>query len=118
MTRARSPALVALVGSVLTRCCSYVTVTLFQKHFQTPAISANLDPEFPAAQSTFEFPIFASLIEGLGALELIVWDKNILLKKEYLGEVAIPIGEWFAGTALTFDDPGNTVSSSVSNVSL
>ncbi|CAG7849378.1 Phosphatidylserine decarboxylase proenzyme 3 {ECO:0000303/PubMed:19286980} {ECO:0000255/HAMAP-Rule:MF_03209}; Contains: RecName: Full=Phosphatidylserine decarboxylase 3 beta chain {ECO:0000305}; Contains: RecName: Full=Phosphatidylserine decarboxylase 3 alpha chain {ECO:0000305} [Serendipita indica DSM 11827] len=86
----------------------YVTVRLLQKQFQTPAITANLDPEFPAAQSTFEFPVFASLIEALGALELIVWDKNIVMKKEYLGEVAIPIGEWFAGTALTFDDPNNT----------
>ncbi|PVF95541.1 hypothetical protein CPB86DRAFT_863907 [Serendipita vermifera] len=85
----------------------YVTVTLLGKQFQTPAINATLDPVFPPANATFEFPIFSSSAEDLGALELVVWDKNIVMKKEYLGEVAIPIEEWFPGTALAFDDPGN-----------
>lgn len=64
---------------------------------------------FPPQSSTFEFPIYSSLAEVLGALELVVWDKNKFTKKEYLGEVAIPVVEWFPGTALTFDDPGNAV---------
>lgn len=45
----------------------------------------------------------------MGALELVVWDKNLLMKKEYLGEVAIPIEEWFPGQSLAFDDPNNEV---------
>jgi phosphatidylserine decarboxylase len=64
---------------------------------------------FPSANSTFEFPIFSSLAEAMGALELVVWDKNLLMKKEYLGEVAIPIEEWFPGQSLAFDDPNNEV---------
>jgi hypothetical protein len=64
---------------------------------------------FPPQSSTFEFPVYSSLAEVLGALELVVWDKNKFTKKEYLGEVAIPVVEWFPGTALTFDDPGNAV---------
>jgi phosphatidylserine decarboxylase len=87
----------------------FVTVTLLGKQFQTPAINATLDPVFPPANATFEFPIFSSSAEDLGALELVVWDKNIVMKKEYLGEVAIPIEEWFPGTALAFEDPGNMV---------
>ncbi|KAG8772715.1 hypothetical protein FRC16_005571 [Serendipita sp. 398] len=50
-----------------------------------------------------------SLAECLGALELIVWDKNMVLKKEYIGEVSIPVEEWFPAKGLTFDDPSNTV---------
>ncbi|KAG8835213.1 hypothetical protein FRC17_004775, partial [Serendipita sp. 399] len=86
----------------------YVTVNLLQKQFQTPAINATLDPVFPPANSTFEFPIFSSLAECLGALELIVWDKNKVMKKEYIGEIAIPVEEWFPSKAMTFDDPNNT----------
>jgi phosphatidylserine decarboxylase len=82
---------------------------LLQKRFQTPAVNATLDPVYEAASATFEYPVFSSLAECLGALELVVWDKNLLLKKEYLGEIALPIEEWFPGTALTFDDPNNTV---------
>lgn len=64
---------------------------------------------FPPANATFEFPIFSSMAEIMGAIELVIWDKNKLMKKEYLGEVAIPIEEWFPGTALAFDDPNNEV---------
>jgi phosphatidylserine decarboxylase len=64
---------------------------------------------YEPAGATFEYPVFSSLAECLGALELVVWDKNLLLKKEYLGEIALPIEEWFPATALAFDDPNNTV---------
>jgi phosphatidylserine decarboxylase len=86
-----------------------VAVSLLQKRYHTPALDSTLDPVFPPQNSTFEFPIYSSLAEVLGALELVVWDKNKFTKKEYLGEIAIPVVEWFPGTALTFDDPGNTV---------
>jgi phosphatidylserine decarboxylase len=44
-------------------------------------------------------------------VELVVWDKD-MLTKEYLGEVALPLDDWFRGeegSALGFDDPANQV---------
>jgi hypothetical protein len=40
------------------------------------------------------FPIYPSLSEKLGALEFEIWDKD-MLRKEYLGEFALPPDEWF-----------------------
>ena len=48
-----------------------------------------------------------------GALELVVWDKD-MLKKEYLGEAGVPLDKWFGDEqerALAFDDSRNTVRS-------
>ena len=42
-----------------------------------------------------------------------MWDKD-MLTKEYLGEVALPLDDWFRGeegSALAFDDPANQVRS-------
>jgi phosphatidylserine decarboxylase len=44
-------------------------------------------------------------------VELVVWDKD-MLTKEYLGDVALPLDDWFRGEegpVLGFDDPGNQV---------
>jgi phosphatidylserine decarboxylase len=48
-------------------------------------------------------------VDKLGVVELVVWDKD-MLTKEYLGEVAFPLDDWFRGeegSALEFDHPGN-----------
>jgi phosphatidylserine decarboxylase len=45
----------------------------------------------------------------MGSLEMVVWDKD-MLKKEYLGEVALPLEEWFKNGAVAFDDVNNLVS--------
>ena len=37
-----------------------------------------------------------------------MWDKDIL-KKDYLGEVAVPLDDWFNDRELGFDHPRNTV---------
>ena len=43
----------------------------------TPVVKRSLDPVFPAAQSTFDFPIYLSLAAVIGGrgLEGVVWDK-------------------------------------------
>ncbi|KAJ9108700.1 hypothetical protein QFC21_000020 [Naganishia friedmannii] len=74
---------------------------------QTPVIKRSLNPNFPAAQSTFDFPLYASLAasglyQGRG-LEIVVWDKD-LMKKDYMGEVAVPLPQWFpAGSSAVWD---------------
>lgn len=51
----------------------------------------------------------------MGALELVVWDKDVI-RKDYLGEVAIPLEDWFFDRArdkqraFGFGQPGNEVS--------
>lgn len=86
----------------------------------TPVIKRTLAPKFPPESSTFDFPLYLSLgglIGGRG-LEAVVWDKvrelgplvaasigawwicisshsQDLMRKEYMGEVTIPLSEWF-----------------------
>ncbi|KAJ3850458.1 phosphatidylserine decarboxylase-domain-containing protein [Lentinula lateritia] len=69
----------------------------------TPVSKRTLNPTFPAAQSTFDFPIYLSLADRLGVLEVVVWDKDYfgvekigMARKEYLGEVGISLEDWFS----------------------
>lgn len=41
-------------------------------------------------------------------LEFVVWDKD-MLRKEYLGEHALPLDEWFRGNVFAYDDLDNQV---------
>jgi hypothetical protein len=73
-----------------------------------------LNPTYPAKDATFDFPIYLSLADQLGVLELVVWDKD-MLTKDYLGEVALPLEDWFSDREgnprpYAFDDVGNVVS--------
>ena len=82
----------------------FVVVSLLSTCFQTPVLKRCSD-------ATFDFPIYLSLADKLGVVELVVWDKD-MLTKEYLGEVALPLDDWFRGeegSALGFDDPANQV---------
>lgn len=87
---------------------SYVVLSLLRKREKTPYIKATLDPVYPAKDATFEFPVYLSLVETMGALELVVWDKDII-GSEYLGELALPVQDWFPGQPLLFEDPANEV---------
>ncbi|KAL7419358.1 phosphatidylserine decarboxylase [Cryptotrichosporon argae] len=62
----------------------------------TPVIKRTLDPVFPAQQSTFDFPLYLSLAGVVGGrgLEGVVWDKD-LMRKEYMGELVVPVTKWF-----------------------
>ena len=44
---------------------------------------------------TFNLPIYLSLADQLSIAELVVQDKD-MLSKEYLGEVALLLEDWFA----------------------
>jgi phosphatidylserine decarboxylase len=69
----------------------------------------NTNPTYDAKDATFDFPIYLSLADKLGVVELVVWDKD-MLTKEYLGEVAILLEDWFGeDNAYAFDDPNNKV---------
>ena len=101
----------------LIRSFSYVVVSLLRKREKTPCIKATLNPVYPPKDATFEFPVFGSLAETMGALELIVWDKN-MFGRDYLGEVALPIQDWFPGQPTLFDDPMNEVGQDTVGASL
>ncbi|KAE9392090.1 hypothetical protein BT96DRAFT_831124 [Gymnopus androsaceus JB14] len=74
----------------------------------TPVSKRTLNPSFPPAQSTFDFPIYRSLVDRLGVLEVVLWDKDFfgvglgtskggvgVGRKEYLGKVALGLEKWF-----------------------
>ena len=68
-----------------------------------------VNPTYDPKDATFDFPIYLSLADKLGVVELVVWDKD-MLTKEYLGEVALPLDDWFKDdNAYGFDDPNNKV---------
>ncbi|KAF8486476.1 phosphatidylserine decarboxylase-domain-containing protein [Russula ochroleuca] len=84
----------------------FVNVSILSTRFQTPVCRRTLSPVFTAKDATFDFPIYLSLSERLGVLEFVVWDKD-MLRKEYLGEYALPLDEWFRGNVFAYDDPDN-----------
>ncbi|KAH9986068.1 phosphatidylserine decarboxylase-domain-containing protein [Russula vinacea] len=84
----------------------FVNVSILSTRFQTPVCKRTLSPVFTAKDATFDFPIYLSLSERLGVLEFVVWDKD-MLRKEYLGEYALPLDEWFRKDVFAYDDPDN-----------
>lgn len=87
----------------------FVVVSVLGTRFQTPVLKRNINPIYSAKDATFDFPIYLSLADKLGVVELVVWDKD-MLKKDYMGEVALPLDEWFREDGVyAFDDPNNKV---------
>ncbi|KAF8237320.1 hypothetical protein L208DRAFT_1356433 [Tricholoma matsutake] len=90
----------------------YVVVSILNNKHQTPVAKRTLNPTYQSKDATFDFPIYLSLADRLGVLELVVWDKDYL-GKDYLGEAALPLDEWFTTPtpdgAFSFDDAANTV---------
>ncbi|TFY74327.1 hypothetical protein EWM64_g9683, partial [Hericium alpestre] len=84
----------------------FVVVSVLSKRYHTPVVKRNVNPVYTAKDATFDFPIYLSLAEKLGVVELVVWDKDTF-RKDYLGEVAVPLEDWFKGSAFAFDDPSN-----------
>ncbi|KAI0671294.1 phosphatidylserine decarboxylase-domain-containing protein [Trametes maxima] len=85
----------------------FVVTSLLANRQQTPVAKRTVNPTFNPRDATFDFPIFLSLADKLGVVELVVWDKD-MLKKDYLGETAIPLEDWFRdGNAFAFDDTAN-----------
>ncbi|KAI0715741.1 phosphatidylserine decarboxylase-domain-containing protein, partial [Cerioporus squamosus] len=85
----------------------FVVVSLLGTKHQTPVSKRTVNPTYNPKDATFDFPIYLSLADKLGVVELVVWDKD-MLKKDYLGEAWIPIEDWFRdGNAFAFDDLDN-----------
>ncbi|KAI9449813.1 C2 domain-containing protein [Lactarius psammicola] len=84
----------------------FVTVTVLGKRFQTPVYNRSLNPVYEPKYATFDFPIYTSTMHKLGALEFVVWDKD-MIGKDFLGKYALPVNQWFRGTAFAFDDRNN-----------
>ncbi|KAH8824331.1 phosphatidylserine decarboxylase-domain-containing protein [Flagelloscypha sp. PMI_526] len=58
---------------------------------QTGVVKKSLNPSW---NETFTFPLYKSLAPF--AIEITLWDKDMMgLKKDYMGEVYVPISEWF-----------------------
>ena len=83
---------------------------MLSTRFQTPVSKKTLNPAFAPTDATFNFPIYLSLADKLGVVELVIWDKDVL-KREYLGEASLPLDCWFREDGVfAFDDPNNKVS--------
>ena len=87
----------------------FVVISYDRKRQQTPVIKKTLYPEFPAKDATFTFPLYLTTIGSQGSIELVVWDKDKYTKNDYLGEVGLPIEDWFkwnGNVGVGFDDAG------------
>jgi hypothetical protein len=62
------------------RLVRFVVISPLRTLFQTPVLKKVV---------TFDFPICLFLADKLGVVELVVWNKDVLMN-EYLGEVALP----------------------------
>ena len=89
----------------------FIVISVLNTRQNTAVVKRSLSPTYAPKDATFDFPIYASLAEKLGAVELVVWDKDFV-SKDYLGEVAVLLEDWFAdGRSFGFDDLGNKVRS-------
>ena len=69
-------------------------MALGRTRYHTPVVRKTASPTFPEKESTFDFPIYLSLADKLGIVELVVWDKDVL-RKDYLGEASLSLENWF-----------------------
>jgi phosphatidylserine decarboxylase len=80
----------------------------------TPSIKNSNSPKYYPPEATFDFPLYLSLADRIGALEVVVWDKD-MIGKEYLGEVALGITEWFGEHQKQYDWESAEVSNEICN---
>ena len=87
----------------------FVVVSVLSVRHQTPVAKRTCNPVYNPKDATFDYPLYFSLADKLGVIELVIWDKD-MLKKDYLGEVSIPLEDWFKhGNCYAFSDPENKV---------
>ncbi|KAF8144610.1 hypothetical protein K438DRAFT_1519172, partial [Mycena galopus ATCC 62051] len=72
----------------------FVVASLLSTRHQTPVAKKTLNPVYAAKDATWDFPIYTSVADKLGVVELVVWDKD-MLRKDYLGEAGIAVEDWF-----------------------
>ncbi|KAG6909544.1 hypothetical protein DXG01_016937 [Tephrocybe rancida] len=102
----------------------FVVVSLMGERHTTPVAKRTLEPVYLSKEATWDFPVFWGVedsgsgtkkgkgkkgragVGGVGALEIVVWDKD-MVGKDYLGEAALPLSEWFGPRAMGWEDEGN-----------
>ncbi|KAF8155166.1 hypothetical protein K438DRAFT_1943056 [Mycena galopus ATCC 62051] len=85
----------------------FVIASLLSTRHQTPVAKKTLNPVYAPKDATWDFPIYASVADKLGVVELVVWDKD-MLRKDYLGEAGIAVEDWFTDSRpKAWDTPGN-----------
>ena len=86
-----------------------MVVSVLSVRHQTPVAKRTCNPVYNPKDATFDYPLYFSLADKLGVIELVIWDKD-MLKKDHLGEVSIPLADWFKhGNCYASSDPENKV---------
>ncbi|KAJ7082389.1 phosphatidylserine decarboxylase-domain-containing protein [Mycena belliarum] len=85
----------------------FVVASLLHTRVHTATVKKTLNPVFAAKDATWDLPIYLSVADKLGVLELVVWDKDVLSRKDYLGEAGVAVEDWFADRAKAWDSPAN-----------
>ncbi|KAJ7500276.1 phosphatidylserine decarboxylase-domain-containing protein [Mycena galericulata] len=84
----------------------FVVASLLRTRHHTPVAKKTVNPVYTPKDATWDFPIYLSIADKLGVVELVVWDKDVL-RKDYLGEVGIAVEDWFDSGVKGWDAPGN-----------
>ncbi|KAJ6608038.1 phosphatidylserine decarboxylase-domain-containing protein [Mycena sp. CBHHK59/15] len=84
----------------------FVVASLLHTRHHTPVAKKTVNPVYAPKDATWDLPIFLSVADKLGVVELVVWDKDVL-RKDYLGETGLAVSDWFADRPKAWDDPGN-----------
>ncbi|KAJ7899839.1 phosphatidylserine decarboxylase-domain-containing protein [Mycena leptocephala] len=85
----------------------FVVASLLHTRHHTPVAKKTVNPQYTPKDATWDFPIYLSVADKLGVVELVVWDKDVI-RKDYLGEAGIAVEDWFADARpKAWDAPGN-----------
>ena len=84
----------------------FVMVSILNDRKKTPVARQTVNPVYSPTDRTFGFPIYNFLADRIGVVEIVIWDKDLLLK-DYLGKVSLPLGDWFLEKFYGFNQPGN-----------
>ncbi|KAJ6518017.1 phosphatidylserine decarboxylase-domain-containing protein [Mycena vitilis] len=85
----------------------FVVASLLHVRHHTPVAKKTVNPVYAPKDATWDFPIYLSVADKLGVVELVVWDKDVI-RKDYLGEAGVAVEDWFAASRpKAWDAPGN-----------
>ncbi|KAJ7243915.1 phosphatidylserine decarboxylase-domain-containing protein [Mycena haematopus] len=85
----------------------FVVASLLHTRHQTAVARKTVNPVYAPKDATWDFPIYLSVADKLGVVELVVWDKD-MLRKDYLGEAGIAVEDWFTDSRpKAWDAPDN-----------
>lgn len=101
--------LIVALSNLTSNIFRFVVTSLLRTRHQTAVAKKTVNPTYAPKDATWDFPIYLSLADKLGVVELVVWDKDVL-RKDYLGEAGVAVDDWFTDArAKAWDAPGNVV---------